>query len=85
VIPTSKIKINAEELAILFDYGVRSNGSGGFQYLTRLLCALVNKATGELDLTDKQLGRCVRYMINYGRGGFQDSFLRPVFRRVLKL
>ena len=85
MIPASKIKLNADELTILFGYGKRANGSGGFQYLTRLLCARINRSTGELNLTDKQLGRCVRYMLSYGRGGFQDSFLRPVFRRVLKL
>lgn len=80
-----KIKLNQQELAKLIDYGSRSNGSGGFQGLTRALYNKVNKETGELDLDDVLLARVMRYAKNYRQGGFQDSFLRPVFRRTLKL
>jgi len=79
------VTLNKEELAVLIDYGMRPNRSGGFQGLTKALYERVNKVTGELEITDELLGRSMRYMISYGRGGFQDSFLRPVFRRLLKL
>lgn len=79
------IILNKEELAILMDYGRRPNRSGGFQGLTKKLYDRVNKITGELELDDVLLGRIMRYAKNYRQGGFQDSFLRPVFRRTLKL
>lgn len=80
-----KIQLNKEELAILIDYGSRANKSGGFQNLTRALFQRVNKQTGELELDDVLLARVMRYATHYRQGGFQDSFLRPVFRRTLKL
>lgn len=83
-----KIQLNANELAVLIKYRhdvERVGRSGGFQGLTKLIFACTDTDTGEIDLTDEQLGKCIRYMISYGHGGFQDSFLRPVFRRVLKL
>jgi hypothetical protein len=80
-----KIKLNQHELAILIDYGSRSNGTGGFQGLTKALYNRVNKSTGELDLDEKLKERIFRYSTRYRKGGFQDSFLRPVFARTLGL
>jgi len=80
-----KVTLNREELAILIDYGSRANKSGGFQNLARTLYNRVNKMNGELELDDVLLARIMRYSKNYRQGGFQDSFLRPVFRRTLKL
>ena len=80
-----KVILNREELAILIDYGSRANKSGGFQNLARALYHRVNKVSGELELDDVLLARIMRYSKNYRQGGFQDSFLRPVFRRTLKL
>jgi hypothetical protein len=80
-----KIKLNEKELAILLDYGRRANKSGGFQNLARTLYNRVDAITGELELDDVLLARIVRYSKNYRHGGFQDTFLRPVFRRTLNL
>jgi len=82
-----KIQLNKEEQEILIKYYkavLRVGRSGGFQGLTKLIYRKTSKS-GEMELTDEELGRCVRYMISYGPGGFQDSFLRRVFRRVLRL
>lgn len=82
-----KIQLNKDELATLTRYyeAVKRVGrSGGFQGLTKLVYQKTS-LSGEMELTDEELGRCVRYMISYGPGGFQDSFLRRVFRRVLRL
>jgi hypothetical protein len=83
-----KLQLYKDELALLIKYHrdvERVGRSGGFQGLTRLVYNNTNIETGEMELSDDQLGRCLRYMISYGAGGFQDSFLRPVFRRLLKL
>ena len=80
-----KIRLNERELATLIDYGRRANGTGGFQGLTRKLYDRVNKITGELELDDVLLARIIRYATSCRQGGFQDSFLRPVFRRTLNL
>ena len=82
-----KIQLSDTEREILkkyYDAVIRVGRSGGFQGLTIMIYEATN-ATGELELTDAQLGRVVRYIISYGPGGFQDSFLRRVFRRVLRL
>ena len=82
-----KIQLNKDELAVLMKYHEavqRVGRSGGFQGLTKLIHRQTSES-GEMELTDEELGRCVRYMISYGPGGFQDSFLRRVFRRVLRL
>jgi hypothetical protein len=83
----ARVKLNAEELAVLIDYGTRTyKDPGGFQYLIKALYARLDRGTGELDLDDNLLlGRAIRYAICYGPGGFQDSFLRPLFRRTLTL
>jgi hypothetical protein len=80
-----KIELSDTELAVLCDYGTRTNGTGGFQGLAKALYARMNKDTRELDIDDTLLGRSVRYTISYGRGGFQDSFLRPLLRRSMRL
>jgi hypothetical protein len=80
-----KIQLNKYELAILIDYGVRRNTTGGFQSLVKALYNRVNKVTGELELDAVLLERIKRYATKYKQGGFQDSFLKPVFGRTLNL
>ena len=82
-----KIQLNKDELELLNKYYkavLRVGRSGGFQGLTKMIYQRTSQS-GEMELTDEELGRCVRYIISYGPGGFQDSFLRRVFRRVLRL
>ena len=83
-----KITLNEKELEKLVEYGVRAGRArcagkacGGFQNLARTLHGLVDKCTGELVLDDILIARIIKYSENYKRGGFQDSFLRPVFGR----
>jgi hypothetical protein len=78
-----KIILNKAELAVLVDYGQRRNLTGGFQILTKTLYTRVAPASGELELNEVLAERIVRYMTEYKQGGFQDSFLQPVFRRHL--
>lgn len=63
----------AEEISIIV------NGSGGLQSLIRTLQQLL-QPNGEIQLTDAQVGRIIRYM-GYGPGGMegrlQRAFLRP--------
>lgn len=80
-----KIQLNKNELAVLVDYGTRRNGSGGFQSLTKALYNRVNKVTGDIELDPVLLERVMRYAKKYRQGGFQDTFLRPVFGRSLRL
>jgi hypothetical protein len=82
---TTVFWLNAAELAVLIDFGGRRNLTGGFESLVKQLAALVDKATGRLELEDALLGRTIRYAVKYGTGGFQDTCLRPVLRRALRL
>ena len=79
------IQLNKDELAVLIRFGTRAYFTGGFQNLVKALYSRVNKVTGEIELEPVILERLLRYSKKYGRGGFQDTFLRPVFRRSLKL
>lgn len=82
-----KIELSDTEWIVLLDYGTRPslNRSGGFQGLIKALYARTDKARGIMDLDDATLGKAVRCAISYGHGGFQDTFLRPLLRRTLRL
>ena len=57
------------------------NGQGGLQSFGRQLQRQLNQQTGEISLTDSQIGRIVRHL-TYGPGGFEsrlrDAFARPI-------
>jgi len=58
------------------------NGQGGHQTLMRKLRGQLNQQTGEITLTDADIGKIMRYA-DYSQGGFQDRF-KKAFRRNLQ-
>jgi len=73
-----KLTLTASEAAEL----LKPSGKGGHQSLHRRL--IKQLAGGSLTVTcsDRQLGQLIRYITQYGSGGFQ-SRLRRAFRRSL--
>ncbi len=78
--PTAKLrfKFTAAEVAAV---NIPAVGQGGFQTLIRSLQKQLDPATGEMDLTDAQVGKLVRYM-SYKPGGFEGR-LASALRRLL--
>lgn len=72
-------RLNRDEMAEL---DIRLAGDGGFQTLLRRLQVNLDRETGEITLSDADVGRIKRYIVGYGQGGFQDRLARA-FRRVL--
>lgn len=58
-------------------------GSGGHQSLHSELLAQLANGGNQLSLDDAMLGRVIRYMTQYGSGGFQDR-LREALGRSLR-
>jgi hypothetical protein len=58
-------------------------GSGGHQSLHAELIAQLAQSGNQLTLNDAQLGRIIRYMTQYGSGGFQGR-LHQALRRPLR-
>ncbi len=58
-------------------------GSGGQQTLHRRIVAELNANNGAVTFNDEELGILIRYMTQYGPGGFQDR-LRKAFSRELR-
>ena len=58
-------------------------GSGGQQTLHRRLVGDLDANGGTVTFSDEELGLLIRYMTQYGSGGFQ-SRLRKAFQRSLK-
>lgn len=59
-----------------------ASGSGGHQELHRRLTQELERGDNQVTFTDEQLGELIRYMIQYGSGGFQGR-LRRAFSRSL--
>jgi hypothetical protein len=76
------IKLNAAELAELDKQNPATEKDGGYQTLLVGLQRRVNRATGELVLTGRDLERIQRYAYDYKRGGWQ-SRLERIFGRTL--
>jgi hypothetical protein len=78
--------LNAVELALVRDYGTRRNLTGGFETLAKVIYAHTNNLTGKCELTEPMILR-IRHYTNpdYRQGGYQDTCLRPAFRRHLNL
>jgi hypothetical protein len=89
-----KYQLNKDELAVFHDkaphYAYPKGRGGGYQIVARKLLEVVT-VTGQVDLGvrmkngDILENRIRQYATHYRQGGFQDTFLRPVFRRVLNL
>lgn len=58
-------------------------GSGGQQTLHRRIVEELDANGGAVTFDDGELGTLIRYMTQYGSGGFQDR-LRSAFSRELK-
>jgi hypothetical protein len=58
-------------------------GSGGQQTLHRRLVEELDANDGTITFDDQELGTLIRYMTQYGSGGFQDR-LHAAFDRSLK-
>jgi len=85
-----KYQLNQDEQTIFTykaaHYAYPKGRGGGYQYLARALIKRYNKTTGEIDLDEAIIERIWKYTRpKYGSGGFQDTFLVPVFRRILKM
>lgn len=76
------IKLNVVELAELDRQHPATEKNGGWQSLLVGLQRRVNRATGELVLTGRDLERIQRYAFDYTRGGWQNRLLR-IFGRTL--
>lgn len=57
-------------------------GDGGFQTLARRLQGALNRETGEIKVSDRDVPRLRRYCDSYGEGGWQAR-LRRAFTRSL--
>ena len=60
-----------------------AEGSGGQQTLHRRIVSELDSNDGSVTFDDKELGTLIRYMAQYGQGGFQGR-LRAAFIRSLR-
>lgn len=77
-----RVMLNAYELAELDLQNPATKGNGGWQRLIVGLQERVNRATGELMLSGKDIERIARYAFDYRRGGWQGRLMR-IFGRTL--
>ena len=52
-------------------FGRPVRGRGGFQNLLRTITGGIDRATGVLDISERDVERVIRYAAKYGDGGFQ--------------
>ena len=78
----TKVKLNGEELELLFEQDPSSRNAGGFQNFLVKLQEKTNRSTGELELNLSDLERIARLAFDYRHGGWQNQ-LRRIFGRVL--
>lgn len=76
----TKLTLTAPEIAVLQR---PLNGQGGLQSFGNQLQTLLDPQSGEIELSDAQLGRIIRHM-KYGPGGFEGR-LRDAFGRSIAL
>lgn len=67
----TKIKLNKEEYSYL---NKEVNMNGGFQRFIRELQIRIKKATREIDLSNRDIEKILKYKSNPGKGGFQSRF-----------
>jgi len=68
-------RLHDDEIAALH----KQLGEGGFQQKFLSDSSRLDRASGEIRLTDRELGKIIRYC-SYGPGGFQSD-LRLIFAR----
>ena len=69
------IRLNAAELAALFQQDPKTRSAGGFQGLLVGLQDGCDKVTGVLTVSAKQRLRIRNYAFNCGRGGWQNRLI----------
>jgi hypothetical protein len=74
-----ELELTAHEVSLLQEPA----GSGGHQALHAELLEQLAAGGTKLTLNDEQLGRVIRYMTQYGSGGFQGR-LRQALSRPLR-
>jgi hypothetical protein len=77
-----KVTLNAQEISVLMLQEAKTRNNGGFQNLMLSLQDKLDKATGELELSAKDLKRIPKYAFDYSNGGWQDR-LTAIFSRTL--
>lgn len=70
------IILTDEEAAELLRQDPDTEKEGGFQGLFVKLQRQLDQATNELHLDDDDLERIPRYALRYGRGGWENLFIR---------
>lgn len=76
-----RITLTSEEATEL----LAPHGDGGHQDLQDNLRAQLSGSNRTLALTDTQLGKIIRYMTQYGSGGFQSRLLKAFKRPLIDL
>ena len=71
-----------DEIEELDQQDQRTKSHGGWQSLLVGLQQRIDRATGRLDLSDRDLTRIAGYALNYGNGGWENR-LRRTFERTL--
>jgi hypothetical protein len=77
-----RVRLNEDEVALLFEQDPRSRSEGGFQNFLVKLQEKTNRNTGYIDLTTSDLERIARLAFDYRQGGWQNQ-LRRIFGRLL--
>jgi hypothetical protein len=76
------VVLNDDEIAEIDKQDPATKGDGGFQTLLVSLQSRIDRATGRLSLTLRDLQRIREYAFNYGRGTWENR-LRVAFERTL--
>lgn len=70
--------LTGDEAAIIKE----AAGEGGHQELQRRLTEQLSDGKLEVDFDDTQMGELIRYMTQYGSGGFQGRLYKAFIRSV---
>jgi hypothetical protein len=76
------IVLDPQEIAVLDRQPASTKANGGWQNLMVTLQQKLDRATGRLTLTIRDIERIRRYAFNYGNGGWENR-LRAIFQRTL--
>ncbi|MBF0528660.1 MAG: aspartyl-tRNA synthetase [Deltaproteobacteria bacterium] len=74
------VTLTQYEMSVLFKQDPNTEGDGGFQSLLVSLQRRINRATGDVDLTAKDLEKIPRYAFDYQNGGWEQR-LKDIFTR----
>jgi hypothetical protein len=76
-----KLTLVEEEAAFLLD----PSGEGGHQQLHEMLRSQLSDGALTVTLDDHDLGKVIRYMTQYGSGGFQGRLRKALQRPLVHL